>query len=119
MPLMKPLAEVTPDEADAWWDELDRRTTDAEDLAKARLSTEFPIARLDLFTSGDSAKAVVYLETKTERLAAIENGLEDRCVQIVSGSMFAAVLPFASAEVVVDSVEEMTGRGDTFSAPFL
>jgi len=34
---MKPLAEVTPDEADAWWDELDRRTTDAEDLAKARL----------------------------------------------------------------------------------
>ena len=82
-------------------------------------STEFPIARLDLFTSGDCAKAVVYLETKTERLAAIENGLEDRCGQIVSGSMFAAVLPFASAEVVVDSVEEMTGRGDTFSAPFL
>jgi hypothetical protein len=33
--------------------------------------------------------------------------------------MFAALLPFASAEVVVDSVEEMTGRGDTFSTPFL
>lgn len=115
---MKPLDEITPDEADAWWDELDRRTAEAEDLAKARLSTEFPIARLDLFTSGDSAKAVVYLETKTSRLAALENGFEKRCMQIVGGSLFAALLPFASAEVVVDSVEEMTGRGDTFTTPF-
>jgi len=115
---MKPLDKVTPNDADAWWDELDQRTAEAEDLAKARLSTEFPIARLDLFTSGDSAKAVIYLETKAGRLAALENGVEKRCAQIVGGSLFAALLPFATAKIVVDSVEEMNGRGDTFTTPF-
>jgi hypothetical protein len=119
MQTMKLLANITSEEADDWWDELDRRTTVAEESAKARLAMEFPISRFDLFNSGDSAKAVIYLETKVDRLAALEGDIEQRCRDIVAGSMFAAQLPFASAEIVLDSVEEMTERGDSFTTPFL
>jgi hypothetical protein len=115
---MKPLSEVTPDEADAWWDDLDERTDRAEEIARARLENERSVSRLDLFTSGDDAKAVLYLETKADRLNAESANFGSRAQQIIAGSMFEAQLPFAAASVELDSVEEMKARGDDFSTPF-
>lgn len=116
---MKRFSEVTPDEADEWWDELDKRGANAEELIRARLQAQHLLTRTDLFWSGDSAKAVLYFETKVERLAALRQQFDRRAAEVVNGCLFAAQMPFElDALIVLDSVEEMTERGHTFGTPF-